>query len=119
MTNSTDYPNHATLQIRSSVLGSAPKDVQCQVHALAANRLTLVSPERVALSSAVSVEYNDTMLLCEVMACTQDCEQKWHLELKVEQVLTGLQSMVRLRERLLGESAPSRRGSVAAAGVRA
>lgn len=69
-------------------------------------------------STVASVEYNDAMLLCEVVSCTQDCEQRWHLELKIEQILTGLQSLVRLRERLLGESASSRTSSVAAGAVR-
>jgi hypothetical protein len=73
--------------------------------------LTLTTPQRVAVSTAVSLEYNDSMLLCEVVACTQDVEQQWHLELNVEQILTGLQSLMTLRERLLGESAPSRMNS--------
>lgn len=119
MTNSTEYPTHATLRIRSSVQGGAPKEVQCQVDRLAGKRLTLVSPERVGISDAVSVEYGDSMLLCEVMACTQDCEERWHLEMQVEQILTGLQSLVVLRERLLGESAPSRKNAAVAEAARA
>lgn len=119
MKNSTDYPTHATLQIRSSVMGGAPKEVQCQVDRLSGTRLSLISPERVTLSSAVSVEYDDSMLLCEVMACTQDCEQRWHLEMQVEQILTGLQSLVTLRERLLGESRESRKSTQAVEAARA
>lgn len=75
---------------------------------MAGQRLALTSSELVPVSTAVSVEYNDAMLLCEVLACSQDCDQKWHLELKIEQILTGLQSLVLLRERLLGEEAPAR-----------
>ena len=94
-------------------MGGAPLEVQCQVDSSSGKRLTLTTPERVAVSTAVSLEYNDSMLLCEVVACTQDVEQRWHLELHVEQILTGLQSLITLRERLLGESAPSRMNSAA------
>ncbi len=85
----------------------------------AGKRVTLIAAERVRISSVVTVEYNDAMLLCEVVACTQDCEQKWHLELNIEQILTSLQSLVLLRERLLGESVPSRRTPMMAGGHRA
>jgi hypothetical protein len=54
------------------------------------------------------------MLLGEVVACTQDCDQNFHLELRVEQVLTGLQSLMLLRERLLGESKTLRVDALAA-----
>ena len=68
----------------------------------------MISPERVRISSTVTVEYDDSMILGEVVACTQDCNQQWHLELKIEQILSSLQSLTRLRDRLLGESVPSR-----------
>ena len=66
-------------------------------------RLSLTSGHRLAASSAVSVEYNDAMFLGEVLACTQDCDEIWHIEVQVEQILTGLQSLITLRARLLGE----------------
>jgi hypothetical protein len=66
----------------------------------------------------VTVEYNDTMLLGEVVACTQDCNQHWHLEFRIEQVLTGLQSLMLLRERLLGEGDVSRSKTLAATAQR-
>lgn len=119
MNNSTDYPTHATLQIRSSEAVGAPKEIQCKVERLTGKRLSLISPERVALSSAASVEYNDSVLLCEVMACTQDFEQRWHLEMQVEQILTGLQSLVLLRERLMGASTHSRRKTAVTEAARA
>lgn len=113
MTNSTDYPNPATIQIRSSSAGERPRDIQCQMDSHSGQRLAIISNERVSVSTPVSVEYNDAMLLCEVVACTQDCQQRWHLELKIEQILTGLQSLVRLRQRLLGESVPVRADAAA------
>ncbi len=69
-------------------------------------RLNLLSRERLSPATAISVEYNDAMFLGEVLACTQDCSDTWHIEVKVEQILTGLQSLMTLRARLLGEGVP-------------
>ena len=70
-------------------------------------RLNLTSRDRLPALTAVTVEYNDAMFLGEVVACTHNCDDTWHVEIKVEQILTGLQSLMNLRARLLGESAPS------------
>jgi hypothetical protein len=69
-------------------------------------RLALTSRERVPASTAVQVEYDDALFLGEVLACTHNVDDSWHLEMKVEQVLTGLQSLMNLRARLLGEPVP-------------
>jgi len=69
-------------------------------------RANLISRDRLASSTAVSVEYSDAMFLGEVIACTHNCDDTWHVEMKVEQILTGLQSLITLRERLLGEGVP-------------
>jgi hypothetical protein len=39
------------------------------------------------------------------MTCSQSA-QCWKLEIKVEQILTGLQSLMALRSHLLGERVP-------------
>lgn len=114
MTNSIDYPESAILQVRSCLPGEHPRQVPCTVGAMVHKRLTLISRERIPVATTVSVEHNDSLLLGEIVACIQDSERSWHMELKVEHTLTGLQSLMVLRERLIGESATSRMPAMAA-----
>lgn len=69
-------------------------------------RASLTSRERLAGGATVQIEYNDALLLGEVIACTHNVDDSWHMEVKVEQILTGLQSLMTLRARLLGEPVP-------------
>jgi len=68
--------------------------------------LKLEAPERIVLSAPVSVEYSDAMFLGEVISCQRGVRGSWELNIKVDQILTGLQSLCRLRSQLLGESSP-------------
>ncbi len=116
MTNSPDSSNYAVLQVRSSQAAASPlQNIDCQVSSIHGKRVSIVALQRVAVSMPVSMEYNDSLLLGEVVACTQSCDEKWHLELKLEQVLTGLQSLMILRQRLLCEAEPSRSAPAALA----
>jgi hypothetical protein len=69
-------------------------------------RLGVDAAERIANSTPVSVEYNDAMFLGEVLRCSQTESGSWDLEIKVEQILTGLQSLMKLRAHLIGEKVP-------------
>lgn len=66
-------------------------------------RLTVDATEDVPVSSPVSVEYDDALFLGEVVTCAAH-EKGWTVEIKVEQILSGLQSLMALRARLLSES---------------
>jgi hypothetical protein len=68
-------------------------------------RLSLEAGEALPVSSVISVEYDDELFLGEVVSCVET-EQGWNLQIKVEQILTGLQSLMALRARLLSESVP-------------
>ncbi len=70
-------------------------------------RLNLTSRDRLPALTALTVEYDDAMFLGEVVACTHNCDDTWHVEIKVEQILTGLQSLMNLRASLLGEQTPA------------
>jgi hypothetical protein len=70
-------------------------------------RMLLEAGQRLPTSTAVSIEYNDAMFLGEVVACTSGTGSSWQVEVKIEQILTGLQSLVALRSRLLGEGVSS------------
>ena len=64
--------------------------------------LLLEANEPIPASLAVTVEYNDALFLGEVIICAK-INGVWKVEIKVEQILTGLQSLITLRSRLLGE----------------
>ena len=75
----------------------------CSFQGSEGKRLSLQASEPVPVSSAVSVEFNDVLFLGEVVACTGEVNRACNVEIKVEQVLSGLQSLMALRSRLLGE----------------
>lgn len=79
------------------------REIACSVTSAGGNRMELISSERIPASTAITVEYNDALFLSEVVACTQDVSGTWHIETKIEQILTGLQSLMNLRANLLGE----------------
>ncbi len=102
----TDSQNYATIQIPTA--GSQdPQRFPCWYQGVDGKRLALTATERVPSFTAVTVEYNDALFLGEVMACTEDVTHTWHIEVKVEQVLSGLQSLMNLRANLLGEPVPA------------
>ena len=67
-------------------------------------RLFVESPERISMSTPVSVEYNDAMFLGEVVLCKPTGDGNYRVEIFVEQILTGLQSLMALRAGLLGDT---------------
>lgn len=68
-------------------------------------RLSVEAAEALPVSTVLSVECDDELFLGEVVTCSE-AEQNWKLEIKVEQILTGLQSLMALRARLLSEGIP-------------
>jgi hypothetical protein len=62
----------------------------------------LQSPQAIPASVPLSVEHDDALYLGEVVHCVAlDCV--YEVDIEVEHVLTGLQSLVSLRARLLDE----------------
>jgi hypothetical protein len=61
--------------------------------------LTLTTSEQVAILTVVGVEHNDVLFVGEVVRCTPAGEQ-WAIDIKVAQMLTGLQSLLILRAQL-------------------
>lgn len=100
-----DHPQSATVQIPCDASGSR-RTVSCAVQQADGRRLVLETEERIAVSTALSVEYNDAMFLGEVAVCTATGDNTWKIEIQIEQILTGLQSLMALRAGLLGEAAP-------------
>jgi hypothetical protein len=100
-----DHSNSATIQIPAGENREFER-LPCCFQGVEGKRLTLVSNARVPSYTPITVEYNDALFLGEVIACTQDVSHNWHLEVKIEQILTGLQSLMNLRANLLGEPIP-------------
>lgn len=71
-------------------------------------RLELETDEPLSPSLAVTVRYNDALFLGEIMVCAET-RDAWRVEVAVEQVLSGLQSLLMLRSHLLGETTPAAR----------
>ena len=114
MTTTPEPLNRATIKVPSTTFGQPPQLIPGCFRSMSNKRLHLTSRERLRTCTAVSVEYEDAMFLGEVVACTQDLDDRWHVEVEVEQILTGLQSLMNLRAHLLGESTPASVGRMPA-----
>lgn len=88
----------------------AKRSIPCMFQGMHGKRLTLESCESVPSSTVISVEYDDTLFLGEVVSCVGS-ENTWSVEIKIEQVLNGLQSLMALRSRLLSEGVPQPSGA--------
>ena len=89
----------------SAEANGAKRTIPCMFQGMHGKRLTLETSECLPSSRVVSVEYDDTLFLGEVVSCV-GTENTWSVEVKVEQVLNGLQSLLALRSRLLSEGVP-------------
>lgn len=105
----SDHPNHGLIQVAAELANGQKQTVSCIVSGLDGKRLTACTSEPIPVSSAISVEYEDALFLGEVVTCS-GTNGKWNLEIKVQQILTGLQSLMTLRERLLGEGVAQQAG---------
>lgn len=100
-----DQPRSAVIQVPSAEPNGAKRSIACMFQGMHGKRLTLEACESVPSRTALSVEYEDTLFLGEVVSC-MGSENAWSIEIKVEQVLNGLQSLMALRSRLLSEGVP-------------
>jgi hypothetical protein len=98
-----DHPHPATIQVPNGEANGAKLHVPSTFAGMEGKRLILESPERISMSTPVSVEYNDAMFLGEVMLCKPSGDGNFRVEIYVEQILTGLQSLMALRAGLLGD----------------
>jgi len=104
-----DHPHPATIQISTGEANAAKLHVSATFSGMEGKRLTLEATERISLSTPVSVEYNDAMFMGEVILCTPTENGNYQVQIFVEQILTGLQSLIALRAGLLGDAQPAPR----------
>jgi hypothetical protein len=100
-----NHPESATIQLPSESQGGR-RSIACIVHNKDSRRLILHASEALPAKTALSVEYSDAMFLGEVVACSPNGKNCWELDVRIEQILTGLQSLMALRANLIGESVP-------------
>lgn len=105
-----DNAPNAVIQLASP--DGKKRTVMCSFQGSEGKRLSLQANEPVPISSAVSVEVNDALFLGEVVACTGAVNKTCDIEIKVEQILSGLQSLLALRSHLLSERAPQQRAAL-------
>ena len=103
----TSFQDHSVIHLPSSAEGR--RDIPCSFREFSRNRLVVEVPESIPLSTVISVEHDDALFLGEVVACASDSQNQWQLQVQVEHVLSGLQSLVMLRARLLDEPMPANR----------
>lgn len=109
MTTFAEHPPYAVIQLTSPESDGTRRSVPCLFHGLEGKRLILEANEPLPVSNAVTVEFNDALFLGEVAVCKQAVNGTCDIEVKVEQVLSGLQNLIALRSRLLGEGVPQMR----------
>jgi hypothetical protein len=107
------YQPSVIIRIASPSNPSAKHEVPSTFVEMQGKRLNVDVQEPVAVSAAITVECDDAMFLGEVASVTE-MNGRYHVEVRVEQVLSGLQSLMALRAQLLGENAPAARSTASA-----
>ena len=103
-TSFSDHLPPAVIQVPSPAGDGSKRRIPCTFNGMHGKRLSLEAGEALPMSTVISVEYDDELFLGEVVSCVE-AERAWDLQIKVEQILTGLQSLMALRARLLSEGA--------------
>jgi len=83
--------------------GGKEHTISCVVNYWQGPRLQIILSEQIATGTAVSVEYEDMLLMGEVVA-TGEQAHLWRADIHVEHALTGLMNLMALREKMLEEA---------------
>lgn len=82
------------------------REISASFESFEARRLAICTAEALTVSSVISVKCGDAMFLGEVANCTPEAPGAWRVGIRVEQILSGLEGLMSLRARLLGEPVP-------------
>jgi hypothetical protein len=80
----------------------------CHVETVSGKRLIVRLSEPYPACTAVTVQCEDVMFLGDVISSVAEAAGGYRSEIKIHQVLTGLQNLMNLRARLLEEGAGQR-----------
>ena len=98
------YSPIRTATLKTASAGTAnPQTLPCLFHEFEGKRLILQFESKPLVSGPVSVEYNDALFLGEIVRSGALSDGIWQMEILVDQILTGLESLLRFRAQLLGE----------------
>ena len=98
------YSPIRTATLKTASTGTAnPETVSCLFHEFEGKRLILQFESKPLVSGPVSVEYNDALFLGEIVRSGALSDGIWQMEVLVDQILTGLESLLRFRAQLVGE----------------
>ncbi len=103
MLNSEHTSTSAVIQLATSELDGSKRRIPCVFRSFENKRLVLESAEALPFGCALSVEFNDALFLGEIVGSCR-LNGSYDLTVRVGSVLTGLQSLMILRDRLLGET---------------
>jgi hypothetical protein len=97
---------NSIIQLPSPDPSALPMRAPCRILSWRRSRLTVLTDRPIPASTPVSVEYDDALYLGEVAGeiCLNPSEDRYEVRILIEQVLSGLDSLVKLRARLLDES---------------
>ena len=103
MLNTEHTSTSAVIQLATSELDGSKRRIPCVFRSFENKRLMLESEEALPFGCTLSVEFNDALFLGEIISSAR-LNGTYDLTVRVGSVLTGLQSLMILRDRLLGES---------------
>ena len=96
--------NDSILHLPSDETGGARRSVPCAILEIHGQYLRVITTHPVSAGAAISVEGADAMFLGEVVRATNE-DGRYRLDVRVEQILNGLMSLMSLRARLLDGAA--------------
>ncbi len=100
----SDNPPSALIKVSTFAGNGATRRIPCAFHGMQGKCLVVESREQLAPGLAITVECEDALFLGEIVTSTLS-SANCRLEIRVEQILTGLQSLMALRSALLDERA--------------
>ncbi|MGA8026122.1 MAG: hypothetical protein WB992_03190 [Bryobacteraceae bacterium] len=101
-----DQSQAAVIQVAAPGSNGMKRSIPCTFQGAHGKRLILQAGEPLPISTVISVEHEDALALGEVLACAAGLNGAWSIDVKVHQVLSGLESLMALRAGLLGERLP-------------
>jgi hypothetical protein len=90
----------STIHLPAAGLDAPETDVSCHVVTIDGRRMHLELLQAIPVSVPLIVEHQDSLYLGEVVDC-HELGSRCEVDIEVEYVLTGLQSLAALRARLL------------------
>ena len=101
----TENQSHCTIKLLSLAESGADHSFSGQFQSFEQKRLVFTAHQLRPVSSAVSLEYNNVLFVGEVLACQAEAQNTWKVLVQVQPLLNGLESLLHLRQQLLGTPA--------------